>query len=194
MFLYSILHQLINQKYIGVSALVQKFDSVLCFSFTNRLAIVQGTLWQTKRSKKGNGAVSYRLVVPRVVQWKLLLIALKINPVHLHLQTVHCQPIKVATIALLKSIVCSFLAQLFEPNIGLGWDLLDGVLQLCLDCLPMLGTGHSPSCVQLPVRVLDQHLQPQEVNEERPRGLLDGKPVGSESLPPWYSPTLGPSW
>ena len=41
-----------QSKYIGVSALVQKFDGVLCFSFTNRLATVQRTLLAKLKDQK----------------------------------------------------------------------------------------------------------------------------------------------
>ena len=90
---------------------------------------------------------------------------------HLHPQTgnqlVHSQPIKVELILVL---ICSLLAQLGEPNVWLCGNCLDGVLQLCLDLFPVLGTGHSPSCVPLPVRVLDQHLQQDLENEKKEGG------------------------
>ena len=80
---------------------------------------------------------------------------------HLHLHTgnqlAQCQPIRIERL----------LAQLGEPNVWLCGNCLDRVLQLCLDLFPVLGTGHSPSCVPLPVRVLDQHLQPDLENEKR---------------------------
>ena len=80
-------------------------------------------------------------------------------------QLVHCQTIKVQLIFLLIRFFSCLLAQLFEPNVRLLGNPLDRVLQLCLDFLPMLGAGHSPSCVPLPVRVLDQHLQTDLANE-----------------------------
>ena len=140
-----------QSKYIGVSALVQKFDGVLCFSFTNRLATVQRTLLAKLKDQKRQWCCFVLLSDTQSCQVKMSTLPLNANPAYLHPQTgnqlVHCQPIKVEIIVFLNSFVCSFLAQLFEPNVRLCGNLLDGVLQLFLDCLPMFGTGHSPSCV-----------------------------------------------